>query len=466
MDFPLFHLDFIGNRMLVAITAITHVIVNHPMAVGAIPLATLLEWRAWRNNNAGLDELARKITFVFFVITTSLGAMTGVGIWFTTSLVNPDAIGSLLRVFFWGWFIEWIVFVLEVIFIMIYFLTWKKLGHTGKKGHIITGAALALFSWLTMAIITGILGFMMHSGSWQPYFWQWSEQSSMFAAFFNPLYFPQLWFRTPLALMTAGLFFLFLVPFFTRKNDQVRAPAVRMLSLWTIIWLPFAVLAGLWYWNRIPAYLAEQTPVAVTTQAYTSWYQTILVLLVIMVVAIIAVSAFGMLKPRRLPRLALIVPFVFAMALLGYFERVREFIRKPYIIQNYMYANGFRIQDYPLLKQDGVLKHATYVTHHTVTEENKVAAGKDVFMLTCSRCHTVSGINSVTQKFDDLFPNRAWQPQQLSAYMANMHNVRPFMPPFPGSDAERDALAEFIVDVQYRPIRLEGAQSAAPVKQP
>ncbi|HPG84674.1 MAG TPA: cytochrome c, partial [bacterium] len=95
MDFPIFHLDFIGNRMLIAITAIVHVIINHPMAVGAIPMATLLEWIAHRKKWSALDDLAYKITFVFFVITTSLGAMTGVGIWFTTALVNPDAIGSL-----------------------------------------------------------------------------------------------------------------------------------------------------------------------------------------------------------------------------------------------------------------------------------------------------------------------------------------------------------------------------------
>ena len=34
MDFPIFHLDFIGNRLLVAIIAILHTLINHPMAVG------------------------------------------------------------------------------------------------------------------------------------------------------------------------------------------------------------------------------------------------------------------------------------------------------------------------------------------------------------------------------------------------------------------------------------------------
>ena len=40
MDFPIFHLDFMGNRMLIAVIAILHVIINHALAVGFVPLVT------------------------------------------------------------------------------------------------------------------------------------------------------------------------------------------------------------------------------------------------------------------------------------------------------------------------------------------------------------------------------------------------------------------------------------------
>ncbi len=43
MDFPIFHIDFIGNRMLIAVDAILHVIINHALAVGALPIIVLLE---------------------------------------------------------------------------------------------------------------------------------------------------------------------------------------------------------------------------------------------------------------------------------------------------------------------------------------------------------------------------------------------------------------------------------------
>ena len=205
MDFPIFHLDLIGNRMLIAFIGILHVMINHALAVGFIPVVTLLEYLGYRKQKynpeeAGQwDELARKMMFVAFVVTTSIGALTGVGIWFSAALVNPDAIGSLIRVFYDAWFTEWFIFVLEVVFVMIYFLRWKRSNESpqAKKRHIQFGAFLTVFSWLTMTIIVAILGFMMTPGNWL-------SNRSFFSGMANPLYIPQLYFRTPLAMMLGG----------------------------------------------------------------------------------------------------------------------------------------------------------------------------------------------------------------------------------------------------------------------
>ena len=460
MDFPLFHLDFIGNRMLVALVAITHVIVNHPMAVGAVPLAALLEWIAHRRQDAKLDELAYKFTFVFFIITTSLGALTGVGIWFTTSLVNPDAIGSLLRIFFWAWFIEWTVFVTEVCLILWYFLSWKSMSKNNKRKHIRLGFTLSVFSWITMAIITGILGFMMNSGQWAPFIREWTNNSRLLTAFLNPIYLPQLAFRTSVALMGSGLFFMFLTPFFTNR-DKTRYNVIKYLSLWSLVWMVPTALSAFWYWKRIPPLMENNFPIAITTQNYTNWYHTILIIMAAMIISTIIITLVGLVRAKWLPRAIMIVPFIICIALLGYFERAREFIRKPYVIADYMYANGLMKQHYPIYKEDGILPYATFVTVKQVTPDNQYQAGRDVFLVACSRCHTVSGVNSVTKKLAKLFPGPdPWDPQQISTYIAGMHNVRPYMPPFPGSDAERDALTAFLIAHQNRTFRMEGAQTA------
>jgi hypothetical protein len=43
VDFPVFHLDLLNNRVLIALVAISHVLINHGMAVGGIPLVVMLE---------------------------------------------------------------------------------------------------------------------------------------------------------------------------------------------------------------------------------------------------------------------------------------------------------------------------------------------------------------------------------------------------------------------------------------
>lgn len=451
MDFPVFHTDFFGNRMLIAVIAILHVIVNHSLAVGAAPLVTLLEWRGFRQGRADWDQLAYRILRVCFVITTSVGALTGVGIWFSAALINPAAIGSLIRVFFLAWLIEWVVFVIEVGLILAYYLSWQVWGQRYKRLHIGLGGLLTLSSWLTMAIIVAILGFMMHSGRWgvEPGFWN---------AVLNPIYLPQLAFRTPLAMAAAGLFVLFLIPFLTARSDPLRAAAIRFVSLWTLAWTPLCLLGGWWYWSVIPDWMRQLYPVALTTMEFGDWHRQAEFFLGLSGVLILAVALWGVCFPRHLPRWCLVAPFVLLVGLLGYYERVREFIRKPYVIHEYLYANGIRAADYPLLQEEGLLRHATYVAQREITDENRFAAGADVFRLSCTRCHTTRGINGVVQKFTDLYGREPWNPDDVRLTLRSMHVSRPYMPPFPGNAAELDALAHYLCRLQGLPVPLAGDQ--------
>lgn len=451
MDFPLFHLDFFGNRTLIGVIAVIHVLINHPLAVGAMPLITLMEWWGHRTGQTRWDTLAYRILAVCFVVTTSLGALTGVGIWLSTSLVNPDAIGSLIRVFFWGWFTEWIIFVSEVSLILIYFLTWKNWGARNKGKHIAVGIILSICSWLTMAIIVAILGFMMDPGDW-------TTSDGLLRAVMNPIYLPQLLFRTPVALATAGLFGMFLAYFFTRNDREFRPKAVRFLSLWTLAWTLPVILGSLLYRSVIPEAMIGNLPVAVATQAFENWYANLVKLIAAAGGLLVIVTLWGAAMPRRLPRVVLLVPFVVAIALLGYFERVREFVRKPDVIGTYMYANGIRRADYPLMKEQGILKFATYAHARTITDANRMQAGQDVFRIACTRCHTTTGVNGVRQKLSALYGDRQWVHSEVTAYVRGMHNVRPFMPPFPGNEEELSAMVDYLLTLQNSPAVLTGAQ--------
>ena len=101
--------------------------------------------------------------------------------------------------------------------IMIFYLTWKKSNESpqSKLKHIRFGLALSIFSWLTMAIIVAILGFMMDSGNWL-------TDKTLLTGFTNPLYLPQLYFRTPLAMALGGSFVLFLTMIYVKKDNIIR----------------------------------------------------------------------------------------------------------------------------------------------------------------------------------------------------------------------------------------------------
>jgi mono/diheme cytochrome c family protein len=172
------------------------------------------------------------------------------------------------------------------------------------------------------------------------------------------------------------------------------------------------------------------------------------------------VGIIGVYKTKVLKPYMVIIPVITAIAYLGFFERVREFIRKPYVIGQYMYSNLLLEDDYVVYKQDGILKHATYTSVNEVTEDNKIEAGKNVFTIACSRCHTAQGVNSILDVFDRMYGStgKPLDVASMTAYMPNMHTARNFMPEFPGNEKEAEALATYIKYLQQTGDVLEGAQ--------
>lgn len=99
MEFPVFTLDQFGSGSLIALVAIVHVLISHGAAVGGSIMVVALETYAMKHKDLEMDDFAHRLLKYFFVVTTAVGALTGVGIWLTTGVVQPAAIGSMLRVF-------------------------------------------------------------------------------------------------------------------------------------------------------------------------------------------------------------------------------------------------------------------------------------------------------------------------------------------------------------------------------
>ncbi|HVM88019.1 MAG TPA: cytochrome c [Puia sp.] len=468
MDFPLFHLDWLNDRFLIAIIAILHVLINHGLAVGFIPYVVRLEQQGVLKSppdqitDKSWDAMVYNMMKVAFIITTSLGAMTGVGIWLSAAVVSPSSIASLIRVFYWAWFTEWLVFVTEVILIVIYFLTWKNSNKSlkAKLRHIRFGWYLSIFSWITMSIIVSILGFMMDPGNW-------NAHHSFFNGFSNPIYLPQLAFRTPTAMVVGGMFGYLLAVIFTKRGTDLRARAVKQSSIWIVCWAPLSLSGAIFYYRAMPQAMKDNMSTAIGTLEFAQYYDTLKYVIIGATALVLAIAIIGLLAPRKIRLGMVVIPCFLAFGFLGIFERVREFIRKPFVIGGYMYSNLLRVEDYPLYKKDGILKYATYTSTPEVTEGNKIEAGRNVFMLACSRCHTTHGINSIVGVFENMYGKGSpFSEQGIASFTQNMHNGRTFMPEFPGNKKELYALAAYIKHLQQTGEVIEGAQNEGVVVNP
>lgn len=445
-DFPIFDMPMFGHRFIFAFDAIVHVFISHGAAVGGSIILVLAQRLAMKTNDHKFDELAYKILFTFFILATAIGALTGIGIWIHANIINPAAIGALLRVFFWKWFVEWIVFNIEMVFLLMWFLSWKNrpLGTPAKQSHYRLGVAYAVASWLTMAIITAILGFMMTPGNWLKS--DFPAQPDYVAALINPSWIPSLGFRTFFAIAWAAAMAMLLTWFFTRNDEAMRVKGMRFFGKILLVSVPIFLLFGYWYYLQFPPQAKELFVIGAITRRLADQPQLATYLW-------LGLGAMGLLgaltlyaNPKRAPLFAAVVMLVGCMGLIGEFERIREFVRKPYIIYNYMYANGVRLIDMPLLERDGYLKHAQFVPPQfrqvSANGDNTLKVGEYVYQMQCRYCHTVNGVNAITARV------KGWNEETINNRIGALHaTVTPFMPPFAGNAAERQALSAYLYDL-------------------
>jgi cytochrome bd-type quinol oxidase subunit 1 len=328
MNYPIWDIPLIGGGLLIGFVAIIHVFVSHFAVGGGLYLA-LTERKAIKENNKALIDYLKKHSRFFLLLTVVLGAVSGVGIWFTIGLVHPSATSTLIHSYVFGWAIEWVFFIVEISAILIYYATWDKLD---PKTHNIIGWIYFAGAYLSLVIINGILTFMLTTGSWVNI--PFTEPSKKFwLGFFNPSYFPSLFIRTGVALALAGLYSLLTA---TRlKDENLRAELVQYSGKWLVPAFILIPVAGIWYISVIPP-LAREISMggapAVTIFAALS------------VVFSFIIALFAWLGPIKTPRQT---SFAFALGLLviGFMvtavtEWVREAVRKPYIIYEYMYSNS------------------------------------------------------------------------------------------------------------------------------
>ena len=431
MGFPIFDMPFAGNPLLIAADAILHVFISHGIAIGASSFIVLAEWVAWRRDAPQWEAFARRMVKPTAIVVFAVGAPTGAGIWLITSVIAPRAIGSLLRVFFWPWFVEWLVFTGEVILLLVYLFTWDQWTGALKRRHVRLGFAYLAFSTATAALISGILGFML-----TPDGWPWQE--GLRRAFLNPSYPPQLVLRLALGVLLGALYTVAWLAF-TRQDQAFRRDALQLFGKVAGAAAAVAALAGAWYLASVPApskaFLVSSWGLRGFSQAPVAFVAANAVAL-----ALVALFVVLALRGRGRMRTATIAAAAAALAVVAELEFTREALRKPYLVPGYMYANQILVREVPWLAREGLLRNS-YWYNATVSERSPFKEGAYLFLQNCSRCHSIGGFNDIRERL------RGRPLDGVDVIVGHTSTMVPFMPPFAGNDAERRILSQFLFDV-------------------
>ncbi len=427
MDFPIFQLPLLGNRLLIAIVGVVHVLISHGCAIGGSLVVVWLEYRFIKTGDGRWNDLAYRILRILIILTTTLGALSGVGIWFTTAVVSPQGIGSLLRIFFWAWAIEWVIFVIELLLFLSYYLTWYKID---PEKHIKIGIGYIVFSYFTLIIIMGILGAMLTPGRWLTTHRFWD-------GYLNATFLPQLVSRTAMAVMLSCGFGLLISAFFRIEKD-IRSSFHRLMGKWMIISSIAFVLSSIFYYKTLPSIPEVVTAIAFNTRTYEKYLAMSKFLIPVTGIILVLAGCILCFLGHAIKRGTLFLPLLIMVIMVGQYERVREFVRKPYVIYNYMYSNGIRVADESFLSKKGILENAQWVKWQSAKEPSKKELGHMVFRIECSVCHTYRGVNGIFRNV------RGWDEETILNFITSYKYTHPYMPPFIGTEEERNALVSFL----------------------
>ncbi len=450
MQFPVYEIPYLGNGMTIGLDAILHVIISHGLAIGAITIIVISEYIGFRKSSRDWEKFAKEFLMVNIIIITGIGAVTGVGIWFITSAISPNGIGSMLRIFFWPWFSEWIVFALEVIVLLIYYFTWDKWSGESKKKHIYLGASYIVLGISSAFLITGILGFMLTTDGWP-----WNK--SFWSAFFNPSFIPQLLLRASMAFALGASFSMaFLL--FTRRESVFRKEALHLFGKVFLVSFIGVVIFSIWYFNVVPSTFKTHAIFSILGSRFSQQPEIFYIINAIGIFILLLFALFALKGSVFSSRFLIIPALLFCIVCVMEFERVREFIRGPYLMPGYMYANQVLLNESLFLEKDGMLKNAYW--YNKITDNPEVIKqGAYLFAQNCSMCHTIGGINDIKTKVKG-------RPEDgIFVIIGHTHEMVPFMPPFSGTEDERRTMARFLYQLSNEKISIAAPSRFAPIKE-
>jgi len=417
MEYPFWEVPLLGGGMVIALISIAHVFVSH-FAVGGGLFLALTERKAQREGNRELYAYMKGHARFFVLLTLVFGAVSGVGIWFAIALAHPQGTSLLIHNFVWGWAIEWCFFAIEIAAALVYYYGWERLS---PKTHLTVGWIYFGAAYMSLVVINGILSFMLTPG-------KWLQSGNFWDGVVNPSYLPSLLLRTGVALSLTGLYALLTASMI--RHDGARGRQVQYASKWTLAGFAIMPPAGLWFLLTVPP---GARSIAFGGAPAVTIFLALSLAISLFILVFTWLTAYR--RPARFtPALAALF-LVVGFAVTATSEWVREAMRKPYIVYGTMYSNGVRPGDVAAISKEGYLPRLRWAE---VKDVKQPRAGEEIFRFQCGSCHTIDGYNAIRPLI------QGWRESFISAQVHHLDELKGFMPPFAGTDEERQALAHYL----------------------
>ncbi len=438
--YPLFYVPEIGSAWVMGIIGVIHVVASNT-SVGAAFLFALLETKAYREGKPQLLDFIKKYGMFLLVFSYIIGSITGPGIWYAITIASPRGVSALIHNFVWVWAAEWCFFTVEVIgvYALVYLI-----GKVDAKSHLKLTWSFALASWGTMLLIVGILSFMMWPGNEN-----WYLTGSTNDAFYNINFFAHLGVRTGTMLTMAALVGLMVAS--RLKEPALRSSVVRFMIPAGLGGGLFAVMMFFYYLQTLP------NNALVMLNAYLLPHYEWAMVAVFCVTSLYLLLAWW--KPLRVGTWVAVAMFLF-VSFVGVWpeERMRESMRKPYVVGQYVYSNQVIARDVPgkgihsevdRIGAEGLLKLDPFVPERlrTITPANQLEAGQLLAKLSCSNCHALepgAPLRNIPDKF-----HRATDADMIAAFLRGplKHGTQPYMPRIDLPEDEIEAMARYFAAV-------------------
>jgi mono/diheme cytochrome c family protein len=107
------------------------------------------------------------------------------------------------------------------------------------------------------------------------------------------------------------------------------------------------------------------------------------------------VAVLGLLLAPRLARAGVaVVLMAVSFAFFGGYERLREGVRKPFLIHSHLFSNGLLVDQIDDINATGLAAHSGWVARG---DSHPAALGERLFRAQCASCHTLKGYQAITE---------------------------------------------------------------------